>query len=253
MDVENKYGTLQIQRELLILLREFDLFCQSNSINYSVCSGTLLGAVRHQGFIPWDDDLDCIVDRKSFNQITSKIDQYPSLCIECASNQSLWINRVRLTESHSSSSYIPTLDLFVLDNCPDNHIRAKLKLFAIKTLQGMMKSKINIDSVSILYKICSIVTFVLGRFFTIKQKYSWYIRISKLGNEKPSKYLKIYNDQYCGLKVLYPAEIMSGTIRMPFENITINGLSNYDEYLRLIYGDNYMIPPKDLYRIPHHL
>ena len=69
MDLENKYGTLEIQKELLLLLQEVHNFCVSNDITYSIAYGSLLGAVRHKGFIPWDDDLDIMVDRENYKKI----------------------------------------------------------------------------------------------------------------------------------------------------------------------------------------
>ena len=68
MDTRNEYGTLEIQKELLNLLRVFHKFCQDNNIQYSLAWGSLLGAIRHKGFIPWDDDLDVMMDRKNYNK-----------------------------------------------------------------------------------------------------------------------------------------------------------------------------------------
>ena len=54
-----------IQREILAVI---DRFCKENQIRYSLCGGTLLGAVRHQGYIPWDDDIDIMMPRPDFDR-----------------------------------------------------------------------------------------------------------------------------------------------------------------------------------------
>ena len=61
-----------IQNEILEIFKEFLRFCNENNIEYSLCGGTMLGAIRHEGFIPWDDDLDIYVSRKNIIFLSDK-------------------------------------------------------------------------------------------------------------------------------------------------------------------------------------
>ena len=60
-----EYDLTQVHRVNLNILKEIDRICRKYKIKYMLDAGTLLGAVRHQGFIPWDDDADVALDRKS--------------------------------------------------------------------------------------------------------------------------------------------------------------------------------------------
>ncbi len=254
MDTDNKYGTLEIQKILLVLLKEFDAFCQEEGIRYSLCSGSLLGAVRHKGFIPWDDDIDCIMDRDNFNKFKKAISNHEKLVLENCTKSALWIDRVRFRDTSYQGSYQPTLDLLIADNCPDNKIKANIKLLVIKILQGMVKYELSIKKGSLVMRACSLLTYLMGRLFSHYTKYLWYNKVAQWGNKTPTKNMKIYHDQWSALGYIYPSDIIKGQInRMPFEDTMVNGFGAYDRYLRIIYGDNYMVPPQEKERIPYHI
>ena len=67
------YGTAPYQKELLQLIKDLDAFCEQNGIRYSLAGGTLIGAIRHNGFIPWDDDLDIMLDRDNYNRFLKAV------------------------------------------------------------------------------------------------------------------------------------------------------------------------------------
>ena len=250
MDITNQYGTLEIQHQLLDLLKSFDAFCLREGIKYSVSSGTLLGAIRHKGFIPWDDDLDIIVERADY-KLLSKLLPSDDLIIEKNEDVILWIDRVRLKNGQSVNGQLPILDVFILDNCPDNGFVSRGKILLMKLLQGMMKSHPQYDTYSFSYKILAFVTYCLGRSFPDKWLVGLYHRFSSIGNGKKTQYKSLYNDSFTGLSIKYPSDIMSSTTRMQFEDFEVPVMSGYDRYLTIIYGD-YMTPPQLKDRKPSH-
>ena len=253
MDIDNKYGTKEMHQKLLTLLKEFDAYCTNEGIQYSISSGTLLGAVRHKGFIPWDDDVDCIMDRENLRKFSEALKNKPLFHLENDPELAYWVRRVRSKDNESQGKNIPTIDLFVLDNCPDNRMKDKIKLLAILMLQGMMKYHLTLNKGSIIMKICSLATFIIGRVFPNKFLFAIYNAIAQWGNGKPSKYYAIYHDQYKALKFRYPKEIMKEVVRMDFEDTTVNGFKEYDTYLKIIFDDNYMTPPNQEERVPTHM
>lgn len=253
MDLDNKYGTLEIQKALLVLLKEFDDFCNENGIEYSLSSGSLLGAVRHKGFIPWDDDLDCIMSRENMNKFRKAITDHDTLRLESCTEATLWTERLRFKKTDYDGLYQPTLDVFILDNCPDNKLKAKIKLLTIQMLQGMIKYHLSVGHGSILMRALAFVTYFIGLPFSHRTKYRWYNKVAQWGNNTPSRYKSIYHDQWKALKYRYPFEIMNKTMRIPFEELEVNGFVEYDKYLRIIYGDNYMTPPSETDRTPYHM
>lgn len=252
MDTENKYGTLEMQRSLLVLLKYFHRFSEINSIKYSLAYGSLLGAVRHQGFIPWDDDLDIIVDRDNYTKIICAASSYDPLEIERVTSETLWVDRVRMSGGEDKGSYLPTIDIFVLDNIPENRIVASFKFLCIYMMQGMMKSKLSLRKGSFIMKLFSLMTWLLGCLFPIKTKYRWYQSISQWGNNKRVTEIACFNACFKDVHCRFTHNIMEEINMVPFESLIIPIMKGYDNFLTSRYGD-YMTPPKEKDRIPQHI
>ena len=250
MDLENKYGTLEIQKECVKLLQSFHSFCVDNGISYSIAYGTLLGAVRHKGFIPWDDDIDIIVDRDNYEMILNAISSSGLLSLERITSHTLWTDRITFIQTEYSGPYAPTIDIFLLDHSPDNLFLAKLKLYTIYALQGMIKYRLSLKKGGLIMKLFAIVTFLLGRPFSHKTKYSWYQKVSMLGNDKPTENEQCYNTLFNYISCRFKSGLLSDIGIMPFEDIEVYAMKGYDSFLTSQYGD-YMTPPKE--KKPQHM
>ena len=230
------------------MLKDFNRFCKQQKIRYSLSSGTLLGAIRHNGFIPWDDDLDIMVDRKNFTNLLESIDKFEGYTM----HRRLWIYRIQRETEYGKNEPIPTIDVFVIDNCPDGKAARQLKILLIQIMQGMMHKKIEFGKHSIVMEVLLIITYLLGKVCNDDLKYKMYNRVSQISNQKHTKYVASYNDLFKLISVKYNNKLMNKLVLHQFEDMQAPITRFYEDYLKAQYGD-YTILPKEKDRIPIHL
>lgn len=250
MDTKDEYGTKAIQSNLLPLLKDFHKFCKEHDIQYSLAYGSLLGAVRHKGFIPWDDDVDVIVTRDNFKKIRQAIVGNSQFQWDYLTKESLWIARIRRTNQISETEYPPMVDIFILDNVPDNKILARLKLLTIMFLQGTAKMKPDLSRFKFHMKICAYSTYLIGKILPAKTKFSVYEKVSQWGNKNITKRISCYNTIFGYMGRTFSSEMIMNYLQYPFEDTELSVMSGYDEFLTVTYGD-YMTPPEN--KVGHHL
>lgn len=253
-----------MQRRLLEMFKFFHDFCEKNDITYIALDGTLLGAVRHKGFIPWDDDIDVGVPREDYNRLLGLL----------ASSNGYYV--VEGPTSEDSNFYYPYaklydinttlienttvelkrglfIDIFPLDGLADDINEAK-KEYAIinKYLNRLAIRKVPINVHRKWYKniILKIVQWIPFKSFNEKELC---LRIDRLCQRK-----SIYNTKLggnlvgaWGFKEVMGNEIIGKPQLYDFEDFKIYGPEKYDEYLTKLYGDWRKLPPLEK-RTSHH-
>lgn len=244
IDANDRYGVEKKQKKLLKMLKEFNDFCIDNNIKYSIIGGTLLGAVRENGFIPWDDDADVLMDRENFKELKRHIKEFDNYYIV----EPLWVYKIidksqYKTEGINNNSVC--IDIFIADREPYGIIKRKTKVIVLKILQGMLKTTINEKKdYTFFEKTALLITRLLGSFFTRREKQRIYTSVSIWGNDKKNHKMMICNDIYHSISCRYDAELMDEYRFVDFEDTKLMAIKRWDNYLNEQYGD-YMIPVRE--------
>lgn len=252
MDIGNQYGVLSKQEHLLVLLKTFHNFCIENGIKYSLDWGSLLGAVRHKGFIPWDDDIDIMVDRENNNKIVQALVRDNTLTYDFTSPETRWIGRIHLVENYREDRWQPTIDILVMDNAPDGKLTRKIRILRVLFFQGMLKLRPIFTKGNVLMRCGRFITFYLGKIFPRDYKLRRYHAIAQRSNRKNTKQITCYYEEFSCLGKYYSPELLDDLVLVPFEDTEVYAVKNSHECLCIQFGQDYMTPPDLSKRKPRH-
>lgn len=253
----------RLQLVQLDLLTEFDRVCRQHNIDYVISSGTLLGAVRHKGYIPWDDDADIMMLRDDYERFKTVMnDLNPDICFfqdHTTDPEYRWgygklrrtgTEYVRLGQEHLKSKTGINIDIFPYDDVP------------LSTLGQMIQDAYCYCCRKVLW---SEVGKKNSKGFT---KY-WYSLLSKIPVNKVYKWLDVYIKKsrkdspnkvrilcFTAIGKLYykhplkerygiPKEWFTERVEFEFEGKRLMGTKDYDACLNFWYGDYMKLPPAD--------
>lgn len=253
----------RLQLTQLEILKVIDTFCRAHGIRYSLYAGTLLGAVRHKGFIPWDDDLDICLTRHEYNRfVKAWIEESPegyviqNKEVDPAFTQSF----TKIRKDHTTflqyeferGKYHTGIfvDVFPIDRIPNRKLSRYI--FYLDCLFYQLYTREFVPPLS--GKIVRLVSSVFLKTSTTKgrkKRRKWHFsRIIRYNKNK--KLPRIAIEMTKTLKQVLPADLMDSYVELPFEDLTCMCIKDSDSYLRIKFGDYMQLPPKEEQGWRHH-
>lgn len=244
-----KLATLQEhQKALYCLLREFDRVCKELDIPYFLFAGTLLGAVRHKGFVPWDDDLDVLMRREDYTRFLREAPRILNqerffLQSEFSEHFPMFFSKLRLNGTTCLEKYFPKdplvhqgvyMDIFPCDNACGSKPGRWLQFAASKVVIAKGLDAEGYVTDSKLKKTVMLVSRLLPRgvFHRLvcgPRKIGAYVHCFLGGASKFSR-------------SVFPSACFEKTVPMVFEDSDFSVPEHYDAVLKILYGDYWVIP-----------
>ncbi|GBD74299.1 hypothetical protein TEHN7126_0218 [Tetragenococcus halophilus subsp. halophilus] len=258
-----KRVSLAEQKKIMLEILDYiDKICVKYGIFYSLSGGTLLGAVRHKGFIPWDDDIDVMLTRDNYEKLIYHLEKEPGdytfLNYPITGYQYVFAKLCSsVTYQKSPNSEINSLgifvDIFPIDSLPTQSLEREKFVIEVKELQ---KKAVMADfysyagSNTYLKKIVKAFLY-FPKFYKLSRQSPMKRRLEALNlkmqefNGKDTKYVGFVCSRYALTKEKFPKEIFEEYNYYEFEGRKYQGIKDADIYLTQLYGDYMKMPPKD--------
>jgi len=267
-NIEYCLADRKLQMVELHMLKALHEICMKNGLSYYLIGGTMLGAVRHKGFIPWDDDIDVGLPREDYEILLANADKwFPSHLKLCH-----WKNTAEYVYNFAKLEHLDTLlvekpyehltrrggvfiDIFPLDGMPcgkyQRYFHFALVRFLVK-FNLLMYCQTSIKQVAwskretlkaILGKVCQLL-------FSRKKVHIVCEKIMALYSMANSSFIAIFEGNW-GWREVIPSEAMGRPTLIDFEGFMFYSAERPDLYLAWVYGDYMRLPPVEK-RCTHH-
>ena len=244
---------------LLSLISNLDTFCRERGIRYSLAYGSLIGAIRHKGFIPWDDDIDILMPRPDYFRLIREYN-HPYYEIRCQDFDPEYpLNFAKLCDTRTYSidkfgnSSPIAIDIYILDGLGATQSEAKAIIRKAKCFQRIWSNQLFTTKIPLSREngLLKNIYIILGRII------SHFIRIDSLVTKMTAFKCShpIDESKYCALLdcsfVVYETEKMLQFKDAPFEGLVIRIPVYYDYQLKKGYGDYMQLPPENERVVTH--
>ena len=253
-----KISNEEHKKIMLDILKYFDKICRDNQINYSLIGGSLIGAIRHKGIIPWDDDIDVILDFNNYQKVIDILrnsnGNYKLLCHKYDPNYYPPFPKLIDTRTFAKEeqlldpieNYGIYIDIFCYNNTSNNEKKRKKHLKKIMLINSMLsRKKIQLKKYGIVQnfkRLCkNMISKIIG-----------YTKLNKLIEAENNKYNKEETEYvisnwpiYGYQKEIQNKKNIKKYIDVKFEDMTAMVFKEYDEILKTTFGNYMKLPPEN--------
>lgn len=252
------YDIKKLQQRLLEILLQFDKVCTEHGLRYCICGGTMIGAVRHKGFIP-DDDLDVSMPRPDYEQLVAHAKEWLPEYLEfvCAENDPDYplpfgkIQDARTTLIERKHLYYLGgcyIDIFPFDVFPENKAARWWQCTQYAFLKQCLYL-VHRDPYKHGHGPSSWAPLLARKLFTMQGLQKSIRKVLTKYDFNSSSLAGSYTD---GLKKVMTKDITDIFAPYEFEGHTVQGIKDFDRYLTTMYDETYMTPPPPEKRIQHN-
>ena len=257
--------TVSEQKNTLVQILDYvDKICNDNGINYSLIGGSLIGSIRHEGFIPWDDDIDIILLPPDYKRLISLLSgskqKYRLLCPNVSGSYCYPFSKLvdcdtKVIESGLKriADYGVYLDIFEYHYVSNNYFHRFLHYYYLAFLKKVIGLK-SIDTKEAIKKQkYKQLPFILCSFLIpirlVKKNYMWLC----YNNKKQTEYILSNWPAYGFRKEIQRIKDFESFKRVKFESIDAMICCGYDSVLKTTFGDYMTLPPKEKRRSNHNM
>lgn len=244
-----------IKKVELGTLTRIDTVCKENGLRYYICGGTLLGAVRHKGFIPWDDDIDLLMPRPDFERLLELMAEDERYLAVSPLSDGCYYNFAKIVDRETtltefSVKPIPGMgvyvDIFPLDGLPEDERERNKQFRRLHKLRDKMfwfahwrpKFRKNLFALLKSYYIY----YIRNKCTRLGDLQREYIELANRYNYETAAYVYASGGAYLK-KDIFPKEIFADTVQLEFEGRLFSAPAAWDAYLKQLYGDYMQLPP----------